>query len=227
MRKRPQRSHESLDDESMYMSKEEIAREFSLRYLKCLDIWSQIGNSQRRLEHTSDRRWSAEGILDSPQIRRAYEAATNKEQECIAASVVAHEQEGPLRRMQGLFAGESRLARAREQAEKLRREHERLLDDLADAVDREIAACEQLKERRKAEWRKRLSDLDALTRLSPRVFEMRVADMFRAVGSVEVTPASGDQGVDVIVVRGRRRFAIQCKRFLSSQVRKLPRPVDR
>lgn len=46
-------------------------------------------------------------------------------------------------------------------------------------------------------------------------FEHFAADLLRKLGyeRVEVTPGSGDQGVDVIAVKDGKRYAIQCKRY--------------
>lgn len=46
-------------------------------------------------------------------------------------------------------------------------------------------------------------------------FEQFTADLLRKLGyeRVEVTPGSGDQGVDVIAVKNGKRYAIQCKRY--------------
>lgn len=46
-------------------------------------------------------------------------------------------------------------------------------------------------------------------------FEHFTADLLRKLGyeRVEVTPGSGDQGVDVIAVKDGKRYAIQCKRY--------------
>lgn len=46
-------------------------------------------------------------------------------------------------------------------------------------------------------------------------FEEFVADLLRKLGyeHVEVTPSSGDQGVDIIARKNGTRYAIQCKRY--------------
>lgn len=46
-------------------------------------------------------------------------------------------------------------------------------------------------------------------------FEQFVADLLRKLGyeHVEVTPGSGDQGVDIIARKNGTRYAIQCKRY--------------
>ena len=48
-------------------------------------------------------------------------------------------------------------------------------------------------------------------------FEHFCAELLRKNGfrKVKVTPSSGDQGVDIIAVKGTSRYAIQCKRYAS------------
>lgn len=48
-------------------------------------------------------------------------------------------------------------------------------------------------------------------------FEYFCAELLRKNGfrKVKVTPSSGDQGVDIIAVKGTSRYAIQCKRYAS------------
>ena len=64
-----------------------------------------------------------------------------------------------------------------------------------------------LRGRRNAAWRCR--------RLTGEEFEQYVAQVLRDNGfrDVELTRASGDQGVDILAVRGGRRYAIQCKNY--------------
>lgn len=46
-------------------------------------------------------------------------------------------------------------------------------------------------------------------------FEHFTAELLKKLGyeGVEVTPSSGDQGVDVIAVKDGKKYAIQCKRY--------------
>ena len=64
-----------------------------------------------------------------------------------------------------------------------------------------------LRGRRNAAWRCR--------HLTGEEFEQYVAQVLRDNGfrDVELTRASGDQGVDILAVRGGRRYAIQCKNY--------------
>jgi HJR/Mrr/RecB family endonuclease len=54
-------------------------------------------------------------------------------------------------------------------------------------------------------------------RLYPDEFERYVAEIFRHLGYVaEVTGKSGDQGVDILAIRGPVRVAVQAKRYMGS-----------
>ncbi len=67
---------------------------------------------------------------------------------------------------------------------------------------------------RKSQW-----DLEDLPDLTPSDFEHLVGEVFRLkdTGSqVELTPKTGDYGVDIVVIRGRllrKREVVQCKRY--------------
>lgn len=59
-----------------------------------------------------------------------------------------------------------------------------------------------------------MADVDAM---KGHEFEHFCAELLKKNGfrNVRVTPASGDQGVDIIAVKGTARYAIQCKRYAS------------
>ena len=59
-----------------------------------------------------------------------------------------------------------------------------------------------------------MADIDAMP---GHEFEHFCAELLRKNGfrKVSVTPPSGDQGVDIIAVKGTSRYAIQCKRYAS------------
>ena len=59
-----------------------------------------------------------------------------------------------------------------------------------------------------------MADVDAMP---GHEFEYFCADLLRKNGfrKVKVTARSGDQGVDIIAVKGTSRYAIQCKRYAS------------
>lgn len=61
----------------------------------------------------------------------------------------------------------------------------------------------------------RSPSLAAIDKMEGHEFERFTADLLRKLGyeRVEVTPGSGDQGVDVIAVKDGKRYAIQCKRY--------------
>jgi restriction system protein len=50
--------------------------------------------------------------------------------------------------------------------------------------------------------------------LSGREFEHFMADLFRTAGyKVDVVGGAGDQGVDLLLKEGRKRIAVQCKKY--------------
>lgn len=57
--------------------------------------------------------------------------------------------------------------------------------------------------------------LSRIDKMAGHDFEQFTANLLRKLGyeRVEVTPGSGDQGVDVIAVKDGKRYAIQCKRY--------------
>ena len=59
-----------------------------------------------------------------------------------------------------------------------------------------------------------MADVDAM---KGHEFEQFCAELLKKNGfkKVRVTPASGDQGVDILAVRSGVRYAIQCKRYAS------------
>lgn len=114
--------------------------------------------------------------------------------------------------------------REREQAEHLRHtemrrrqeEQERLRRLQAEQRKAELRrAAERLKHQEIARAQAvRLRQLDSLLGLSPRDFERNVAKLYERLGfQVQLTPAVGDLGVDIIAVKGSERYAIECKRF--------------
>lgn len=60
----------------------------------------------------------------------------------------------------------------------------------------------------------RIRELQQLDSLDGHAFEQAVAALMNRLGySTTVTPGSGDMGVDVIACRGKRRIAVQVKRY--------------
>jgi hypothetical protein len=90
-----------------------------------------------------------------------------------------------------------------------------LLSAVAVAVAASVARGWAARRQRLAQRRwSAVHDLRVLTGVE---FEQHVADTYRRMGYVtEMTPGSGDQGVDVIASRGRERIAIQCKQWADS-----------
>jgi restriction endonuclease Mrr len=63
-----------------------------------------------------------------------------------------------------------------------------------------------------------LQSLTSLLQLTPRDFERVVAELYNRLGyQVELTPATGDMGVDIVATKDRQRCAIECKRFMPTQ----------
>lgn len=58
-----------------------------------------------------------------------------------------------------------------------------------------------------------LGDYSAIEFMDGHTFEFFCADLLKDLGftSVDVTPGSGDQGADILAVKGGERYAIQCK----------------
>lgn len=61
----------------------------------------------------------------------------------------------------------------------------------------------------------RAPSLAYIDRMEGHAFEQFTANLLRKLGyeRVQVTPGSGDQGVDVIAVKDGKKYAIQCKRY--------------
>lgn len=65
-----------------------------------------------------------------------------------------------------------------------------------------------------ARKRQRWLTISSFYSLSPDEFERHVGDLYSYLGySIQYTPRTGDQGVDVIAIRGEERLAIQVKRY--------------
>lgn len=67
----------------------------------------------------------------------------------------------------------------------------------------------------KAKIPQQRTDIALIDKMDGHDFEQFTANLLRKLGyeRVEVTPGSGDQGVDVIAVKDGKRYAIQCKRY--------------
>lgn len=75
----------------------------------------------------------------------------------------------------------------------------------------------QIKDRRSKE--RRVLDLNkkvsALYELDPREFEEYIAELFKALGyeNINLTPASNDKGIDILMEKNGKRYAVQCKKY--------------
>jgi len=62
--------------------------------------------------------------------------------------------------------------------------------------------------------KKQARTVAGLKRMNPTNFELAVASLYLTLGyKVYVTPASGDQGIDLVAVKDKERIAVQCKRY--------------
>lgn len=62
--------------------------------------------------------------------------------------------------------------------------------------------------------RKQARTVVGLKQMNPTNFELAVASLYLTLGyKVYVTPASGDQGIDLVVVKNKEQIAVQCKRY--------------
>ncbi len=87
----------------------------------------------------------------------------------------------------------------------------KIISRMAGAVGKKNSAKNKKKKTKKFPA---MTEIDAMP---GHEFEHFCADLLRKNGfrKVSVTPGSGDQGVDVIAVKGTSRYAIQCKRYAS------------
>jgi restriction system protein len=68
-----------------------------------------------------------------------------------------------------------------------------------------------------AQYFRRIKRLDQLKALDPIAFELFVGSLFERMGyTVRTTPASGDQGIDLILYKDSRTAIVQCKRYEGS-----------
>lgn len=63
----------------------------------------------------------------------------------------------------------------------------------------------------------KLATIDKLRAMHPVEFEKLIEKLFKKMGfSVETTPITGDEGVDLLVRKGNRKGIVQCKRYQGS-----------
>lgn len=70
----------------------------------------------------------------------------------------------------------------------------------------------RIQERKVVDLNKKVS---ALYELTPRDFEEYIAELFKTLGydNVNLTPLSNDKGIDILMEKGSKRYAVQCKKF--------------
>jgi hypothetical protein len=136
--------------------------------------------------------------------------------ECSAEAEQRHRAEErrraeELRRKRQAEEQERILAMQRQEEEK---ERQRLRDE-EERKTRLRRKAARLQEEELAKARAvRLQRLDSLLAFTPRQFEEEVAQLYSRLGfQVELTPAVGDYGVDVMATRGGVLYAIECKKL--------------
>lgn len=87
-------------------------------------------------------------------------------------------------------------------------------DDVLFEVKKQIALVAAYKKRILEEYILIVSDIHEVDKMEGVEFEHFLADVFRRKGyMVKLTPASGDYGVDLIIMKGEMKIAVQCKRY--------------
>lgn len=75
----------------------------------------------------------------------------------------------------------------------------------------------QIEERRKSE--RSVLDLNkkvsVLYELEPREFEEYISELFKTLGyeNINLTPSSNDKGIDILMEKSLKRYAVQCKKY--------------
>lgn len=94
----------------------------------------------------------------------------------------------------------------------IRAEQARLAEE-----ERQRAALEAKKRQEELRLlRKQARTAAGLKQMEPTNFELAVASLYLTLGyQVYVTPASRDQGIDLVAIKDKERIALQCKRYKS------------
>ncbi|MDR6883075.1 restriction endonuclease [Bacillus sp. 3255] len=91
---------------------------------------------------------------------------------------------------------------------------EQIENRVLDEAERQISEVTKYKKRILEEYLLVASDIQEVDQMEGVEFEHFLADIFRRKGyNVQLTPASGDDGVDLIIEKARRKIAVQCKRY--------------
>ncbi|WP_340003709.1 restriction endonuclease [Paenibacillus sp. FSL K6-0276] len=87
-------------------------------------------------------------------------------------------------------------------------------DDVLIEAEKQISIVTAYKKRILEEYILIASDIHEVDKMEGVEFELFLADVFRRKGyMVKLTPASGDYGVDLIIMKGESEIAVQCKRY--------------
>ena len=118
----------------------------------------------------------------------------------------------------GLFDGnDTNCQECKLEQEKLvKAEEEKLLKEklLQEEEAREIERIKLCRDESERRRKARLKNLDYLIALSPRKFEVEIANMFRALGyTAELTPFTRDGGKDVILMKDGKKYLVECKKY--------------
>ena len=91
-----------------------------------------------------------------------------------------------------------------------------VVNDLRKIYNQYVEICNREKEASKATEiiKKSKQKVANVKELSPRQFEEFIADLFEMLGYiVKLTPQTGDEGIDIFIVKDERTIAVQCKKY--------------
>ncbi|NGM83254.1 restriction endonuclease [Paenibacillus sp. 7124] len=93
-------------------------------------------------------------------------------------------------------------------------DRKKIEDDVLTEAGKQISMVTAYKKRILEEYILVASDIHEVDKMEGVEFEHFLADVFRRKGyKVQLTPASGDDGVDLIIMKAGRKIAVQCKRY--------------
>lgn len=111
-----------------------------------------------------------------------------------------------------------------EKAQRAKRAFDRFLRKMPQIRAEQARLAEEKRQRAALEAKKRQEELRLLKKqartaaglkqMKPTNFELAVASLYLTLGyKVYVTPASRDQGIDLVAIKDKERIAVQCKRY--------------
>ncbi len=165
----------------------------------------------RRKHREEDTYWTQqqEGIVEEEYRNAAEQRRQRRRERRERREEATHWAEH-----QGRLAEEER-GRSEEQRERERQERLKRSEEAANRAEQQKRAAEEEHRRRIEALLQRDAVRDEINHMSGPEFERFMADLFRQKGyAVKQTPASGDQGVDLILPDyDGRRVAVQLKRW--------------